>query len=137
MYFDNRLFRVNGEGLDGLKTALKLVFNQAKDQKAVGWKITPLHGFILYGPVGDHKEGVNAFPGAGLQFEQAADIIWEWLQQDATWRDNVFREWEQDLEDSDVSNARGWIVYCNDWGHVELLSSAICAIKPCHLWTGK
>jgi len=134
MGFDNRLFKVNGEGLDDLKAALKLVFKQEGDRtKARSWKITPEHGFIL---CWYETEKCDKFPLNGISSDLVAEMIWEWLQAKETWENTVFGDWENDL-DHDGSNKEGWVVYCENWGHVANLHSAICAVKPCYLWLGK
>jgi hypothetical protein len=136
MGFDNRLFKINGEGLETLKAVLKLAFKQEGDWiKAESWKITPEHGFVLCWYSNEYDKEMQNFPGK-LSSDLAAQMVWEWLQQDETWEKNVYRDWEDDL-DHDGDNYRGWVVYCEDWGHVADCHGAICAVKPCYLWAGK
>lgn len=134
MGFDNRIFRVNGCGFDDLKTTLSLVFKQEGfNTRAKAWSSSPEHGFVLYWYKNDYPK-MNALPG--LNSELSAGIIWEWLQDESVWDKNIYGSWECD-SDHDGSNKKGWLVYCDDWGHVDGSGAAICAIKPCYLWLGK
>jgi hypothetical protein len=141
MGFDNRMFKVNGEGLEDLKTALSLVFKQqGYNSKAKGWSVSPEHGFVLYWYKENHSgvpginEKIHALPG--LNSELSAQMIWDWLQDKDTWKNNKYDSWECDA-DHDGSNKVGWLVYCGEWGHVGHSHASICAVKPCYLWLGK
>lgn len=137
MSFDNRTFKVNGEGFESLKTALSLVFNQTGfATKAKAWSVSPEHGFILYWykPTPGRDDTIHALPG--LNSDLSAQMIWDWLKEDDTWSNNKYDSWECDA-DHDGSNKKGWLVYCGDWGHVNNCHSTICAVKPCYLWLGK
>jgi hypothetical protein len=132
---DNRVFDVNGEGLDMLIIALKLAFMQlqAGDRTtAQAWSMDPKYGLILhwYPDAQSTRFLIPASP------EEAANMVFKWLLQDDL---PVFPDkddWDGDC-DHDGHNEEGWRVYCGAWGHVGGNRSAICAIKPTMLWYGK
>lgn len=101
---DNRIFNVNGCGLDNLREVLRLVFQQSGFKKAVGYLVDSKKGLIL---LWSQAPGWTKFP-APVGFETAAVVVWDWLQEspaiELSGRDNPY-------DDSDVSNEPGWRVY--------------------------
>jgi hypothetical protein len=131
MSWDNRIFNVNGRTDEQLLAALKLVFNQSGFDCS-GWISTPTHGLILLWHADD--KGANKFP-AKVNAEQVLPHVKAWLSsKDA---EKVERKDWDAAADHDGSNGPGWRVYCEAWGHVANLHSAICGIKPVTLWYGK
>lgn len=131
---DNRIFNVNGEGLDMLVQTLKLVFRQeGANTKAKAWRFIPGKGFVLLWHANTNS-GATAFP-VPMEPEEVAPLVMRWLETPEA-QEMACEGWDKD-EDHDGSNDRGWRVYCEDWGHVGGESYAICAIRPVFLWYGK
>ena len=129
MSHDNRVFNVNGKGQDMLLATLKLVQAQAYS-KFRGYKVSKKHGIILLWCA---EKGIS-FPSE-LSAEEVTPIVLSWLNsKEAKEIETV--DWDKDA-DHDGSNSVGWRVYCEDWGHVDHESYAICAVKPVFLWHGK
>ena len=129
---DNRLFRVNGSGTAMLLKTLELAFMQSHGFKCKGWTANR-KGLILTWYVDDR---VNKLPSKeGLSAAQVLPMVDDWLKE-VDIKDIDLEQWEDNL-DHDGHNSIGWCVYCEEWGHVKDMSSAICAIKPVYLWHGK
>lgn len=131
---DNRIFNVNGQGLDLLKQALALAFAQQgffNPAKAMSWHVSPDKGLILYWYA---EKGTTPFM-APMGAEGVAEMVFDWLKSDQA-KAIPCEGWDAD-SDHDGSNEPGWRVYVEDWGKVGGSSSAICAIKPAYLWYGK
>ena len=129
---DNRVFNVNGRGDEMLLDVLRLVFKQAgQNTRCAAWIQAKEHGLILLW----HKtENSHGFP-TPLKPESCLKFVSEWLASDQV--KQVARVgWDADY-DGDASNADGWRVYCEDWGHVADNHYAICAITPAAMWLGK
>jgi len=132
MSFDNRVFNVNGKGLDALKKTIELAFLISSDKtKATHWSFDQKHGLIL--TWAKDKNG-QEFP-APLNAEQATTIVWEWLSSEKA-KNVELSHWDSDL-DHDGSNSKGWRVYLEDWGNIDDYRYVICAIKPIFVWHGK
>ncbi len=147
--FDNRIFRMNGQGLENLALAIKLACKQEStlDAPIDGWSISGNYGFILYShfeelPLG--HPNLSTLPVLGRKHPfplstappAAANMVWEWLALPDTWKNNVFEEFTGAFT-SDGDSSQGWLVYCDRWGHIASDHTTICGIKPCHLWYGK
>lgn len=129
---DNRIFNVNGCGLEMLQRTLCLAFEQ-EGSKATGYQITK-HGMILiWGS--DPPAGVNRFP-VPLEAPEVAPIVFKWLSSPQDSQEIQYTGWDADA-DHDGENKLGWRVYVGDWGHVGDETYSICAIKPAFLWLGK
>lgn len=130
MSYDNRIFNVNGRGDEQLLAALNLAFSQ-EGSSAKAWKSSKRHGLILLWHNG--TDG-TPFPSA-MTAEECLPFIKAWLKsEDAKGVEMI--GWDANA-DHDGDNGMGWRVYCEDWGHVDNSSSAICAVKPAMLWYGK
>jgi hypothetical protein len=130
---DNRVFNVNGQGHDMLRTALKLVFEQdGKRTTAERWRIDPDKGLILFS-CGEQKDS-HPFP-TPLNADGVLSTVWNFLNSVEAAKIKL-KDWDCD-EDHDGSNSLGWRVYCEDWGHVADEFHAICAITPAYMWHGK
>ena len=127
---DNRIFNVNGSGDSMLLKTLQLVFEQC-DSTCKAWTFSKNHGLIL---LWYKEQDVNTFP-TPLNAEQCLPFVVAWLNDDEA-KTVKLTGWDEHA-DHDGSNGVGWRVYCEDWGHVDNISSAICAIKPVVLWYGK
>jgi len=134
MGFDNRVFNVNGRGLEMLRSALKLAFQQDGDSTtAKAWRFVPEKGFVLLW-VHNAGDGSNAFP-CPLSADAAVSMVWEWLEGEQA-KGMKFEGWDADC-DHDGHNSMGWRVFTGDWGHIAGNTYAICAIRPVYLWHGK
>jgi hypothetical protein len=130
---DNRIFNVNGMGNELLGDALKLAFKQCGEStKAVAWKFIPEKGIVL---LWAGREDATKFI-APLGAESVAALISEWLLGDEAHSMPPPSGWDE-CGDHDGSNKQGWRVYVEDWGHVDGMYQAICAIRPVYLWYGK
>ena len=127
---DNRIFNVNGIGLDRLISTLELAFSQ-EDYSCTSWTFSKDHGLIFHWCA---QKGHNTFP-VDISAEEAARVAWSWLTTDQAGEVEK-TEWDIDL-DHYGHNSDGWRVFCEDWGHVAGQSSAICAVRPVHAWHGK
>jgi hypothetical protein len=135
IYIDNRVFKINGQGDEMLLAVLELAFAHQGGALAVGWTADPKKGLILYW-TSCLDENVNEFPAKSSP-NTILPLVVSWLAKDETWENNEFDySWDMDM-DHDGDNSRGWRVYCNDWGHIDRIRGAICAIKPAHMWHGK
>jgi hypothetical protein len=133
---DNRIFNINGGGEAMLLDTLKLVFRQeGENTTAKGWIKDPDKGMILLWWSDGNNPDYHPFPSE-LNAIQILPVIVAYLESEEA--DKVTKEkWEEQYGDSDVTCNKGWRVYCEDWGHVKSISSAICAIKLVYLWYGK
>jgi len=129
--FDNRLFNVNGKGIELLTKTLELAFLQADFGSCASWEESKEHGLILsWSPSG----AKNKFP-AELSAEEITPIVINWLNSDFA-KEVELSDWCGDA-DHDGNNGSGWQVYVENWGHVGDSHYAICAIKLAFLWYGK
>lgn len=131
--FDNKIFKINGSGSEMLENALELAFMQhGRNTTCEAWSQSNRHGLVLHW----HNNSPNAISlPSPLSAKECLPIAEVWLRNDFT-KSVELDEWCNNL-DHDGHNKLGWLVYCEDWGHVGGTSSAICAIKPCYLWLGK
>ena len=132
MSFDNRIFNVKGRDDDALALALNLVFmQQGQRTTCKGWTETKKNGLIL---TWYESDGAQKLP-APMSAEQCMPMIGQWLCGDFAKTVDL-----GDMcgnADHDGDNGIGWQVYCEAWGHVGDISSAIGAIRPAYLWFGK
>lgn len=133
---DNRIFNVNGRGLEMLHATLALAFWQEgwdeRHATAIGWKVDPKHGLVLLW----HADSSNAklFP-VPLTADRVADMVFAWLSSDEA-KNIPCEGWDANV-DHDGDNEPGWRVYVEDWGHIGNDHYAICAVKPAYNWLGK
>lgn len=138
---DNRIFNVNGYGSEQLACTLKLAFfhgNFGKEKTCNGWIESPKHGLILLSYFNENDK-VNKFP-VPLYSEQICPIIEAWLNdlENDKKKLETFEMIGYDAnEDHDGHNKLGWRVFCENWGHVNDMHGAICAVKPAYMWFGK
>ena len=128
---DNRQFNVTGKDDTFLLQALQLVFKQDNHQ-CVAWKQTKENGLIL---LWYEEEKTNILPSS-LNADGVLPMVVAWLKSDFAKKVETKNAWDKNC-DHDGSDAKGWRVYCEDWGHVGGLHSAICGIVPIVLWYGK
>ena len=157
MGYDNTVFNVNGEDLEQLKLAVKLLFSTTGNRKTEAFKYVPGYGLIFYwhSPKEDKSEGLKQLMQP-MGAEATALYLLEWLQKspEASIELEKLREseddddnkneeesirlssWDNDI-DHDGSNYVGWRLYVEHWGHVNNSPYAIGCIKPVFLWCGK
>jgi len=70
-----------------------------------------------------------------LSIDTACEIVYQWLKSDEA-KTITLTGWDENA-DHDGSNALGWRVYVEDWGHIGSDWGAYCAIKPAYMWYGK
>jgi hypothetical protein len=134
---DNKIFNINGEGVDLLKQVLNIAIKQedwAYSSKINGWAVDQAKGFILLSYVNEKRSDECRFP-VPVSPEMAAMMAYEWLSSEEA-KKVPCQGWDADT-DHDGSNELGWRVYCEEWGHVGNYHNAIVAIKPVYLWYGK
>lgn len=130
---DNRIFNVNGKGADLLARTLQLAFAQnGNNTYCRAWSFSNGHGLILHW----HEDSprITSMP-APLNATEVLPFVTAWLAGEMS-KTVTLSKWENDQQ-HDGHNSEGWRVYCEDWGHVDGHSSAICAIKRVFLWHGK
>lgn len=108
-------------------------YEDSRDNRAEGYRISPTHGLILLWHVPRDHGGTRFI--APLGPDALAETITEWLQTEEA-RSVPLTDWDRDC-DHDGHNGDGWRVYCEDWGHVDHDPYSIVAIKRVHLWYGK
>lgn len=157
MSYDNKVFNINGENIEQLKLAVKLLFSTSGHQKTEAFKYIPGYGLIFYWHTdkSDKSKELNRLMKP-MSAESTALYIWAWLQKspEASAELEKLREsddvdssedeeesirlssWDNDI-DHDGSNYVGWRLYVDDWGHVNSSPYAIGCIKPVFLWCGK
>lgn len=131
---DNKIFRVNGAGIERLKATLKLAFSEPDhdhERNALGWVVDKEHGLIFMWTVDSES---NCFPVA-MGADQCAEIAMRWLDTEEA-KQVTLDEMGDDC-DHDGHNTEGWLVYVENWGHVGGNHYALCAVKPCFMWHGK
>jgi len=128
---DNRVFNVNGKGLEMLARVMALAFDQNGTAGAVAYRIDPKFGIIWEWSVSNGSQLVPA----ELTAAEAASITIRWLSSPDAWKIEL-SDWDED-EDHDGSNEKGWRVFVGDWGHVGDSRYVLCAVTPAYLWMGK
>jgi hypothetical protein len=117
---DNKILRVNGEGVNRLEQ----VFNLLDHANAVGYNssLTKLV-FFWY----DESKS-TPFPSS-INHRQMAEIAQSWLEKTAEY---------PDYPDIDGDCERGWIAYCDGWGHIAGFGhGSFVAIEPQWMMYGK
>lgn len=135
---DNPEFRVSGESKEQLEATLRLALNVLGERSAGSFVDSPTHGLILrwHDASSSNGKATNFMiprmtPDTGL-----VDSVWAWLveaQKDEKRYDNA----DAGSLYGEVSQHKGWLVYTEDWGHVDDDFYALVAVKPYHLWFGK
>lgn len=140
---DNRVFNVNGRGLDMLEEALKLAFFQdgfsGDSETAVGWTFNPDKGLVLLSSIPDSVNDVSKYVRFPVEMsaDEVAPIVYKWLESNEA-KNMKLSGWDAYCRDEEVENESGWRVFIEDWGHIEGVSgSPICAITPSANWLGK
>lgn len=117
---DNFQIDITSEG--ALDAAMRLAF-QSERQRAVGYRIDPEKGIVLY----QYESAVmTPFPFK-MDAAGAADFVKRWLA-------------EADYgpePDHDGHNEKGWRLYNEAWGHVGGDYKAFVAVKPAWAMYGK
>lgn len=131
---DNRVFNVNGEGDDLLRSTLYFAFSQA-GHRCEGWRIDVEKGFILYWHVEGDNPLVAKFPFP-IGSDSVFSLVKEYLARNETWKEAKLTSWDRNA-DHDGSNSQGWRVYTEDWGQIAHDCYAFLAITPAYLWHGK
>lgn len=134
----NRIFNVNGpldrEGKEFLAATLRLAFQQlghpgVEGHRAVGYRVCPRDGFVLYG----YKSSKCILFPCSLSADQVLPQILAWFESKPAC---TCQGWDANA-DHDGSNGPGWRVYCEDWGFIDHEHEAFIAVKPAFMWYGK
>jgi len=151
--FDNCVISISGQGPDNFSKAMSFFFIH-KLHTVKMYAVDPKKGMILYWHMSDIVRAkscateftthVNSLPtprtsGGGviqplpyeMDFEAATHFAWNWLLTPAAgkMRGNV--------PDHDGDNGPAWLVYNEEWSHVDNDSTALVAIKPIWAMYGK
>lgn len=130
---DNRLFKVNGNGSDLLLKTLKLALETSGFKQIDSYRIDPIKGFVLQW----HCEKEKSIELKEKTPEEVLPLIEEYLETDEADLTEKKR-WESAFDDDGyVIDDPGWVVYCEDWGHIGADHYAIVAIKKVYMWYGK
>ena len=143
---DNKIFNVNGRTRTQLAKALELLLlDEYGDTAEVkGWYFSKDKGLVLTWHVQSDKRTSIAFTDrmgkpSPISGEELVNIIWDWLKTDEA--QTVVCEGTDAKISLDGSVERGWRLYTEKWGHIELDggvdSYSIAAIKPAWLWYNK
>ena len=130
---DNRVFNVNGSGEQMLLDALRLAFSQdGSSTRCKGWRLTK-NGLVLTWYV---DKDTTPFPSSkGMTADEVLPMVLAWLGGDDA-KDVVMDGWDANAA-HDGENSIGWRVFVGNWGHVDGITNAICAVKPAFMWHGK
>jgi|APSaa5957512622_1039677.scaffolds.fasta_scaffold18815_8 hypothetical protein len=157
---DNFLIDVTARGRESLRHALAIAFeHNAPGGKAHYWAKVPGVGLVLlwaeedveysltskgelipYDQLHTRREEVDPIKSgrakphllmAPVTAETSVDLIWQWLQSLPE------EEYFNSLNDCDVSESKGWRVFCERWGHFRNTHYSICVIQPVWAWAGK
>jgi len=132
---DNRVFNVNGRGVELLALTLQVAVQQ-RSQLPRGFRKDEQRGLVLYWYIDEDDQENSPTPFLGQpSILELASLILQALDED--WAKKIpCEDWDADT-DHDGHNVLGWRAYCDDWGHIGDDSSAFLAIKPAYLWIGK
>ncbi|WCK57542.1 hypothetical protein PP175_26110 (plasmid) [Aneurinibacillus sp. Ricciae_BoGa-3] len=128
---DNQVFNVNGRDWDDLASVLKLAF-KLSGKKARAFRIDKKKGLVLYWS--ENVTGSTALV-APMDGEQIFPTVKAFLMSEKA-EIIELDKWDKNLN-HDGSNAKGWRVYTEDWGHVNEDHYAFLAITPAYMWYGK
>lgn len=129
----NKIFNVNGRGIEKLEKTLELCFLQNSDNTtAKSWYVDEEKGLIL-------QWSDSVVKGTSLLAPMNANLItpmiFKWINSEEAKKIKL-EGWDCD-HDHDGHNSLGWRVYVEDWGHIKSDWGAICAITPAYMWHGK
>lgn len=129
---DNRLFRVNGCGSKLLLKTITLALDTSGFKEIDGYRIDPVKGLVLQW----HCDGGIELTKKTI--EEVFPLIEEYLKTDVA-ELTEFKRWEASYSDDygDVTDEPGWVVYCEDWGHIGNDFYAIVAVKKAYMWYGR
>jgi hypothetical protein len=143
---DNKLFNVNGRTKEQLLLAVKLLMTDEYGEliKIKGWYYDKQKGLVLTW-TGD---GARIFPFTDkmsrpreISPEDLTDLLWEWLQLPEA-KDVTLLE-DEARADFDGTNAEGWRLYTEEWGHIRsnengtLDHYSLAAFKRVWCWYSK
>jgi len=157
---DNFCIDVTAEGRESLRLALVLAFaHNAPGKKAIHWAEVPGVGMALlwhedeieysftskgkliaYQELHIRRDEVDKTKSGRVKSqklmspataEAAVDLVWNWLQS----LDDG--QYQGSIGDSDVSEGRGFRVFCEGWGHFRNSHYTICVVSPVWAWYGK
>src|ERR1041385_193368 len=109
---DNRVFNVNGKGVETLEKVLDLVFKQ-KGLNCQAWKVDIEKGMILYWTAEGEKD-THLLP-TKMTAKEITPTVAKWLESKES-KSVMLKGWDGAC-DHDGENEWGWRVYCEDWGH--------------------
>lgn len=139
---DNRIFNINGAGLDKLKATLNLFLFESKERGSSmtfeGYTIDVDKGFVLMTYGVEASKGHIKFP-TPLNVDVVSEIVYTWVMSNEALK-TTLTCWDCNSK-HDGDNDLGWRAYVEDWGHIKTRNSTInwecIAIKPAYLWYGK
>jgi len=148
---DNKVFNVKGRTIEQLEKAVDLLlFNEyGKYDEVKGWYFVPNKGLVLTWYVGESCPNATAFTNRmgmpePIGKEELVETLWNWLFTEQANRVTYEEQndWDNELNDSDVTEKLGWRLYTDSWGHVEVIKHTIdhysvAAFKPSWCWYGK
>lgn len=101
---DNRILRVNGVGRTRFDMAMVFAFDGAPGGKATHFKADPEKGLLL---ALSESSKLDPLPYP-MDRAAATEFVWHWLAAADYGR----------KPGHDGDNEGGWLVYCEDWGHI-------------------
>lgn len=122
---DNFRLSVGSEGEGHFKAALRLAFDHSPGQKATHYRVTKEYGLIFYW-TDPKKEDVKELPYV-MDYDAAVSFAWNWLKTADYGHE----------PDHDGDNGEGFLIFNEDWGHVDHDHYAFVAIKPMWAMYGK
>lgn len=131
---DNCKLQIVGDDKEYFETAMKLAFALCPGGKAVGYAVSGSHGLILYWHREVSNNNIVPFPFP-MQCDEASVMVWGWLKS-VNYADFKYPH-EICCLDHDGDNGTGYMIYNEEWGHVNGDSYAFIAIRPAFVWYGK
>ena len=112
---DNRIFKVNGRGLETLKETMQIIHHVID---AVGYIVDDKKGLVFFEY---ENEKMIPFPSK-ISLSQCAILAHAWLEREAKY------PYEPD---HDGDNKKGWLLYCDEWGIIDGYDyTSFIAVKP-------
>lgn len=129
---NNKIFNVNGRGLERLIQTFELVGDSKLRSSFRGCMIDKDNGLIW---VCMERKGAIMYPVA-LTPKQAAEISFTWL--DSKEAKSIPCTGLDSNYDHDGHNELGWRAFVGEWGRVgDAGIATVIAVKPAYLWYGK
>lgn len=121
---DNFTVSIESEGRAHFERALSFFFDHVPGSKVLGYRVSEKKGLILYW---SRPKGIFAEFPYEMNLGDAVNFAWGWIEKVAY----------PPQPDHDGDNGKGFVIYNEDWGHVDGEWEAFVAIAPVWAMYGK